>query len=194
MFKMSPQQLVRGGLKFGFEKFNKTGTSSIQFYTEGLMNNQRDIFAWYNSYLGYNGINLECMIKKYLIPIQEFTNRKGGKYTQGIYLGGFIQGGLYSGEFVGEEIDRDPITNVRTSTPYAYEAKPRNAAAGFTIGVQRLFWKVLAIDAYMGAGFQIAKQNIEGSPASWANKAYNFSDATYRGVIPKFGLVVGLIL
>jgi hypothetical protein len=192
IFKMSPQHLALNMLKVGLEKINKSGTRSFQFYLQAVANDKRDNYG--GSTFGYDGIGVEFMIRKYLSPMQQVTTRKGRQFMQGIYFGGFIQGGIYSGKVDDEWISWDPITQTYSSTTYKYTDKPKNVATGFTIGMQRIYWKVLTLDAYIGAGYQISQQNISGNAPEWAVEYYDFTEANYQGILPKIGITIGLAL
>lgn len=191
LFKMSPQHLTLNMVKIGIEKVNATATNSVQLYIQAIANNNRDTYFWNN---GYDGVGFELMLKRYLLPIQEATTRKGKPYTQGIYLGGFVQAGKYRGDFEGTSTMWDPVTQTYTTTDYNYQDKTTNGAFGFTIGLQRIFWKVLAVDAYVGAGYQLSNQNISGTRPEWAFNFSDFSDVNYNGILPKIGITVGLVL
>jgi hypothetical protein len=191
LFKMSPQHLTLNMLKVGLEKVNTDATNSIQLYAQVIANNDRDTYFWNN---GYDGGGFELMFKRYLLPIQEATTRKGKPYTQGIYLGGFLQAGAYHGNFADIYTSWDPITQNYITVEYNYKDKTSNGAFGFTIGLQRIFWKVLALDAYVGAGYQLRNQQVVGDKPIWVYDYIDFSDVNYRGILPKLGLTVGLVL
>lgn len=191
LFKMSPQHLTLNMLKVGVEKVNTDGTRGIQLYIQAVGNDAREDYYWSN---GYDGVGFEFMLKRYLLPIKEITNRKGRSFAQGIYLGGFVQAGNYKGGFAWEDYVWDPQNQTGSNISYEYTSKTINGALGFTIGVQRIFWKVLALDAYIGAGYQLSNQRITGNAPEWAIDYYDFNEVNYRGVLPKIGLTVGLVL
>lgn len=197
IFKMSPQHLAVNVLKVGGEVVNTSGTGSFQLMLQAISNNKNESY-WTNNGMPYNGFGTELMFKKYLFPLQKITTRKGRQFSQGIYFGGFLQGGLYSGDFAGTEHtwnwDNTTQTYVRTDYDYDFSTKAKNAAAGFVIGLHRVYWKVLSLDAFMGAGYQAGHQKITGNPSEWANELYNFTDPYYYGILPKFGFNLGLVL
>jgi hypothetical protein len=197
IFKMSPQHLVVNMLKVGGEVVNRSGTGSFQLMLQAISNNKNENY-WTNSGMPYNGFGAELMFKKYLFPLQTITTRKGRQFSQGIYFAGFLQGGLYSGDFAGTEHtwDWDDVTQtyIRSDYDYDFSTKAQNVAAGFTIGLHRVYWKVLSLDAFMGAGYQAGHQKITGNPSEYANELYNFTDPYYYGILPKFGLNLGLAL
>jgi hypothetical protein len=196
IFKTSPQHLVLNILKVGGEVVNKSRTGSFQLMIHAIANNRND--SYWSSAMPYNGFGTEFTFKKYLFPLQTLTTRKGRQFSQGIYLGGFLQGGIYSGDFEGTDSDYswdDTVQDwVRTETPYDYSTKAQNVAAGFTIGFHRVYWKVLSLDAFIGAGYQSGYQKITGNPSEWADEYYDFAEPHYTGMLPKFGLNLGLVL
>ena len=192
VFKMSPQHLTLNMLKIGGEVFSKTGGTSYQFMLQAASNN-RNSNAFGNSF-DYNGGGLELTYKKYLSPLQEITTRKGRQFMQGIYFGGFIQGGLYGGDHSYYEWSWDDQTQTNIRTEYNYSTKAKNMAGGFMIGIQRIYWKVLSLDAFIGAGYQVGHQKFTGNPTEWASYVYDFTEPHYYGILPKFGLNIGLKL
>ena len=192
LFKMSPQHLTMNMLKVGGERLNKSRTKSFQLYVQVVSNNKREDYA--GSSFGHDGLGSEFMYKKYLLPFKELTNRKGRQFTQGIYFGGFIQGGYYKGNFRNNGFSWNPMTQTQISYTYDYLEKVSNGALGFTIGIQRLFWKVLTLDAYLGAGYQLSNQNITGTAPAWVTDFYDFNEVNYVGILPKFGLTIGVVL
>jgi hypothetical protein len=195
IFKTSPQHLVVNVLKVGCEIVNQSGTGSYQVMLHAIANNKNE--TYWSSSIPYNGFGTELMFKKYLYPLQTITTRKGRQFSQGIYLGGFIQGGIYSGDFEGTDSDyswdETSQTYVRTESDYDYSTKAKNVAAGFTIGFHRVYWKVLSLDAFIGAGYQAGHQKITGTRSEWA-EFYDFKKPHFYGVLPKFGLNLGLVL
>jgi hypothetical protein len=192
IFKMSPQHLVQQMIQVGGERFNKKKSTSYQGLLKAVSKTQTYFCCGNFGYDGYRGGGAEVSVRKYLMPMQSLTNRRGRQFTQGIYIGGFLQGGSYHGNFSGDETFFDPQTNVRTITPYQYSSKVKNMAAGFTIGLQRILWDVLALDFYVGAGYQASDEVVVGNRPGWY--AFNVTNPSYYGVLPKAGMYVGLTL
>ena len=191
LFKMSPQDLVNNTLKVGGEFLNTLNSKSISVFLQGIANNTGG--GYWNGHQ-YNGLVTEIIVRKYLLPIQERLNRKDLPYTHGIYFSGFLKGGAYSGDFKGDDTSWDPVTNIRTSTPYQFSFKAKNIAAGFMIGLQRMFWKTISLDVYMGAGYQASQVSYKGTISSYYSSANYYGKPDYSGVIPKFGVLIGLAM
>jgi hypothetical protein len=195
IFKMSPQHLIMNTLKIGGELLNKDRTKSFQVMLHAIANDKSnaDYYYWSNG-APYNGVGAEFTFKKYLSPMQEMTTRKGRQYMQGIYFGGIIQGGAYSRDFDGFTEYWDMQTQSWISERYTYSIKAQNIAAGFTIGFHRIYWKVLSLDAFMGAGYQLRNQKTTGETPDYYGEGYDFTYPNYYGILPKVGLNIGVTL
>ena len=191
IFKMSPQHLVLNMLKVESEFFNRPKSRSYQASVQVVSNN--DGKGYHCCAFPYNGIGAEFGMRRYILPLQETTTKKGRQLTHGIYLSGFIQGGTYRGDFKGVDSHHDFQTGIRTDVPYEFSTRINNAAIGFTIGLQRIFWRVLSLDAYVGAGYQGNRATINGNQPD----GYGYAEIgapNYDGVLPKIGLSLGLAL
>lgn len=196
IFKVSPQHLTRNMLKVGGEFFNGKKTRSYSVLLQVVSNNKSNDPYSFDRILPYNGGGVEVSFRKYLSPFQDLTSKRGRAFQQGIYFSGFIQAGTYSGDFQYD----DYVYNTQTSTyeiiTYQYSKSAQNGALGFSIGVQRTFWKVLSLDAYLGAGYQIANLKNEGQTPEhiYGNYDYDLDQPSYYGILPKVGLLLGITL
>jgi hypothetical protein len=196
MFKMSPQHLIQTTLKVGGEFFLKTKPASITVFLQAASNNSSKEETYI--LFPYSGFGAEVGIRKYISPMQTITNRKGRQHTQGIYFSGFLQAGTYKGDYNFIAYDYDPQTQTSTQQQIIYSQSAQNMATGFTIGLQRIYWNILSLDVYVGAGYQLSNDEIKGDfPADFDLRFYKSSgihDAGYTGVLPKGGLMLGIYL
>jgi len=72
-----------------------------------------------------------------------------------------------------------------------------NWGTGFTIGFHRTLWNVLYIDAYLGGGIQWSDVIQMSTPNFNFDNYSSYSgitDPAYQGIMPKFGLQLGIAL
>jgi hypothetical protein len=195
LFKVSPAHFAINTLKLGAEIFNKTQTKSIVFYGYGRLENSQDLSSYYDEQ--YNGLGCELQYRKYISPLKSYTTRRNRNYLQGIYAAGYLQGGSFvrKGDFVQYTYTG---SYPPSSTTYYLHESAKNLGTGFIIGVQRTLWSVLFIDAYLGGGIQWSdvSKNIVTAPGTTIDY-YNYNDITspgYQGIMPKFGLQIGIAL
>jgi hypothetical protein len=193
IFKMSPQHLTQKVLKVGGEVFNESKTRSYQLFLQAVSDNKNGEYFCCDDF-GYNGFGTEIGMRRYLLPFKEVTNRRGRQFTQGIYFSGFLQGGLYRGDFEGIDYVYDPGLNTSTPIAYDYTSNVRNVAVGFTIGLHRVIWKVLSLDVYMGAGYQASNEKMTGQKPDLNYYYYLLNSPRYYGILPKVGVYLGLTL
>lgn len=196
IFKTSPQHLTRNMLKVGGEFFNPTKTKSYSIFLQAVSNNKSNDPYPLDRILPYNGAGIEISFRKYLSPFQEMTSKRGRVFEQGIYFSGFVQAGAYSGDFTYDDYVYNDQTQTYDMITYHYSKSAKNGALGFSIGVQRTFWKVLSLDAYLGAGFQISNLDVEGQTPDqyYGVSDYDLDQPGYYGILPKVGLLLGITL
>jgi hypothetical protein len=194
IFKMSPQHLFVNTLKVGGEILNEERTKSFQFMINAIANDKKDDDYYWTTGAPYNGLGAELAYKKYLSPMRELTTRRGRQFLQGIYFSGLIQGGGYTRDFEGSDSFWDSQSQTWVTDYYQYSTKVQNIAVGFTIGLHRIYWKVLSLDAYIGAGYQIHNQTTSGETPEYYYEDYGIIYPNYTGILPKFGLSLGLVL
>lgn len=194
VFKLSPFHFTQNTLKVGIEAFSEDRTKSLNIYA-GVRTSTENTSDLYTTDRGYDGVLGELQYKKYVSPLKEYTSRKNRTYVQGIYAGVFVQGGAYSGNRHYVEYNFDPVTQVATNVEYRYKEDAWNAAIGFTLGAQRVFWNLLFVDVYIGGGLQIADGTKTG-PVPQGNPYYYYHntsyDPPYEGIIPKIGIQIGM--
>jgi hypothetical protein len=198
LFKLVPQNFVENTLKVGVEVFNGNRSKSYSLYLYGRLDNDNN--ANQPNYYGdfyYKGLGSEFQYRKYISPIKLYTTRKGKNYLQGIYVSGYLQGASYvnDGDFIFSSYD--PNTGQRSQTLITINETTSNIGTGFTIGVHRTLWNVFFIDAYIGGGVQWSDVNRTTTPSIPINGYYGYYDITdpgYQGIMPKFGLQVGIAL
>ncbi|MBX2897463.1 MAG: hypothetical protein KF763_18620 [Cyclobacteriaceae bacterium] len=198
LFKTVPQSFMIKTLKVGVEVFNESRTKSYSLYVSGRLdgNNGSPVFYYDDDF--YQGVGAEFQYRKYLNGFTPWKTRRDREYVQGVYIGGYVTGGTFSnkGEFTTHQ--RNFNTGQITSTAYYLEDYILNYGAGFTIGYHRTFWKVLFFDAYVGGGAQLSKidRNYDLSrPEEYYVTSYQgIASPGYQGIMPKFGIAVGIAL
>lgn len=188
--KISPQHFISNSLKVGIEHFNKNFSKSfVVFFNVTAEGSDNEILGG----RGYNGLGGELQYRKYVSPVKQYTTKKNKSFYRGIYAAGFAQGGSYSGKFCGVDRTYDWATQTFTSTPYEYKEDIGNWAAGFTFGYQRTFWDVVFVDAFIGGGFQFSDRILVGEIPEFYDYA-DISHPNFQGILPKFGVQVGISL
>jgi hypothetical protein len=175
LFKLSPQHFTQNTLKAGGEFFNKEFSRSFVVYFSAAAGNNPNDYFYYSDY-EYSGLSGELQYRKYISPVRFQTSKRGREYYQGIYFSGFVQG--------------IPVYVVE----YNYHESVGNFAFGFTLGVQRTLWKVLLIDLYVGGGLQLSDIIRSGQVPQAPYYFYygGISNPSYNGILPKFGLQIGI--
>jgi hypothetical protein len=198
LFKTVPQSFMINTMKVGVEVFNKSRAKSYSLYLSGRLDGDNGAPAFYYEDDFYQGFGVELQYRKYLNGFTSRKSRRDKEFLQGVYIAGYLTGGTYSnkGEFTTHQ--RDFNTGQITSTSYYLEDYIQNYGAGFTIGFHRTFWKVLFFDAYLGGGVQISEINRTLDPITTSEyyfSSYNGITAPgYQGIMPKFGIALGVTL
>jgi hypothetical protein len=190
VFKLSPQHFTQNSLKGGVEHFNKHHSASVAVFITGRMEKNEDSF--YGD--GYDGLAGELQVRKYISPMTTITSRGDRVYQRGIYGAVYVQGGTYSGDFKSEYSYYDPNTGAFvTGAQYDYEEHTGNWGGGFTIGYQQTLWQVVFVEAFIGGGLQFSDRITTGMVP---DQSYFYYDSIwnpyYRGILPKFGLNIGI--
>lgn len=194
LFKVAPQNFINNALKVGAEFFSKSKERSYLVYLSGSFNPDNNDYSYYPA-----GIGVEFQYRKYIAPLTVYTTKRNKEYLQGIYVSGYVQGGSYSAEYSDFNYYYNPANpNQPVPTTYTTEESSYNYGAGFTIGFHRTLWKVLFIDAYLGGGLQgshVEKTTTPTLPPNpYTYTYYDITDPRYSGVLPKFGLQIGVML
>ncbi len=198
LFKSVPQNFAIHTLKVGVEFFNKSHTKSYCLFLSGRLDGHSDsqLFSYDDDF--YKGMSGEFQYRKYLSGFKNQQTKRGKSYLQGIYIAGYLSGGSYlnKGKFSNTRYDYNTGQSIRT-TLYVDESVI-NWGTGFTIGFHRTFWKVLFFDAYLGGGVQISEieRNYSPSiPTAYYYSSYNgIMTPGYQGIMPKFGVSLGVSL
>lgn len=192
LFKVSPQHFIASTLQVGIEHFNTDFSKSWNF-SIGLRN-QGNNQNTYNDEV--RGGELDLQYRRYVRPFQTFTSRRNRTYAQGIYVGPFLNGGFYTVD--NRYTSTWTYTNstgqsVTQTDTYGSEYETQHLAAGFTIGLQRTFWEVLTLDAFVGGGLRAT--NLRMISSGDRNNIYNgLLDPAFSGIFPRIGFKVGIAL
>lgn len=198
LFKVVPQNFVDNTLKIGTEFFNKSRSKSVSIFVYGRFDSDPNSGPFYYGENRYKGLGGEAQYRKYISPLQPYVTRRNKNYLRGIYVAGYIQGASYSneGNYISSHYDRN--TGQYTSTVVNVHESIGNWGTGFTIGVHRTLWNVLFIDAYVGGGIQWSDVIRTVSPPVNPNySGYYYTGITspgYQGIMPKFGIQLGIPL
>lgn len=197
LFKVAPQNFINNTLKIGAEIFSKDKKRSYAIFGYGRFTSTNNDPYYYEYYPpGFGG---EFQFRKYLSPLTVYLTKRNKEYLQGIYVSGYLQGGSYSANYIDYRYYFDPNNPNQQSQNYTVEESIVNYGGGFTIGFHRTLWKVLFIDAYLGGGLQGANVDKTISPTPpqspyGFSDYYDITDPRYSGVMPKFGLQIGVML
>jgi len=188
LLKFSPQHFFVNTLMVGTEHFNSTLSGSWNF-SVGVRNQGN------NNSFGPNilGADVNVQYRRYVRPMQATVSRKNRSFTQGVYVGPFIQGGFHTVENTfGVMLITDPFGNpVQHRRGWMYETW--NVAGGFTLGVQRTLWQVLVLDVFAGGGLRHANTNVISN--EFGNVFFNdVFDPGYTGIFPRIGFKIGITL
>ncbi len=198
LFKAVPQNFIDNTLKIGTEIFNKSRSKSISIFAYGRFDGNTSNEPIYYGDKLYNGFGGEAQYRKYLSPLKQYTTRRNKNYLQGIYVGGYVQGASYLDK--GDRIytNYDFINRQQTSAIVTVHESIKNWGTGFTIGLQRTLWSVLFIDVYIGGGIQwsdVTRTITPGNVVNNSNGYYGWFFAPgYQGIMPKFGVQLGIPL
>lgn len=181
--KNSLQHFSINSLKLGVERLYSTRKKSLAFFVTA-----RDR-RWGYTYEGYRGLSGEIQYRKYIRPMKENFSRRNIKFYQGVYLAGFVQGGMYTGKF-------DEHFYWHPGIAFDYREDISNCAAGFMFGIQRSVWEVIFIDAFLGGGFQSMDRDVSGPriPANGHNPYSVLFGPQHQGILPKIGVQIGIAL
>jgi hypothetical protein len=187
--KLSPQHFTENSLKAGLERFNMNHSLSVAVFITGRMEKNEDSYVGE----GYDGLAGELQVRKYISPMKTVTSKKNRTFNQGIYGAVYLQGGTYSGDFRGEYSYYDANGAWVTGVSYDYEDHVGNWGGGFTIGYQRTLWQVIFVEAFIGGGLQFSDRIITGKKPDESYFYYDsILDPYYRGILPKFGVNIGI--
>ena len=198
LFKTTPQSFLVNTLKVGVEIFNQPRNKSYSLYLSGRLDGDNGAPAFYYEDDFYRGVAVEFQYRKYLNGFMDHKTKRGRTFLQGVYMGGYITGGTFSnkGEFTTHQ--RNFNTGQITSTSYYLEDYIFNYGGGFTIGYHRTFWKALFFDAYVGGGIQLSEIDRKLDPINTSDYYYSSYNGVaspgYQGIVPRFGIALGVAL
>lgn len=194
LFKLAPQNFAQNTLKIGIERFNRNFSKSMVIYLSGMLGDRIEDYDYYA--YGYNGLGAEVQYRKYIMPMEFQVGKKDHEYYQGIYFAGFLQGGSYNADRYSAYFTIDQNTGATIKVVnYDYKETVSNVAFGFTLGWHRTLWKVVYVDIYVGGGLQFADITRSGQLPQYGFDSYYLdapSDPGYQGIIPKFGVHLGI--
>jgi len=198
LFKTTPQSFLTNTLKVGLEVFNKSRNKSYSLYLSGRLDGDNGAAAFYYDDDFYQGFGAEFQYRKYLNGFTSRKSRRDKEFLQGVYFGGYLNGGTFSnkGQVWISNYDNSTGQVVRNSV--YREEYIFNFGTGFTIGYHRTFWKVLFFDAYLGGGVQLAaiERNYDptGQDGYYLSSYNGITTPHYQGIMPKFGIALGVAL
>lgn len=189
IFKISPQQFLINTLSIGIERINKSYDKSYSLALSG----RTESFNQSSNSTGINGLMTEFQCRKYIKPLREYTSKKNRTYVQGMYFSGFLQAGKYTSTIRYLYPYYQPYMPLSPVYFSGYKENIANVTTGFTLGIQRVFWNTLFVDVYIGGGFQYANVVRTGNqPPQGYSDYYEIGAPGYSGIVPRFGLLVGM--
>ncbi|TXH28238.1 MAG: hypothetical protein E6Q96_05390 [Cyclobacteriaceae bacterium] len=198
LFKTVPQNFLINTFRVGVEVFNKSHTKSYSLYLSGRLDGDTGAPAFFYEDDFYRGVGGEFQYRKYMSGFSSRKTRRDREFLQGVYIAGYLTGGTFSnkGEFTTHYRDFD--TGQVTTTMYYVDDKILTVGTGFTIGYHRTFWRVLFFDAYVGGGAQFSEVDRKYDPTTSSDyyfSSYNgIASPGYQGIMPKFGITLGVAL
>jgi hypothetical protein len=196
LLKLAPQNFTQNELKMWGEIFlGAERKKSLNLSLYGRLSQQDQTMYFYPGEV-YTGLGTEIAYRKYISPIKKMETRRGKSFLQGIYASGYVQAGRFSSEGTITTYVYPTNNSPVATAQYDVREEVSNMGFGFTLGVNRTLWKVLFIDAYIGGGLQFANQTLsEPLPPNAFYGFYNdITDPGYQGILPKFGLLIGVRL
>lgn len=198
VLKIAPQQFAVKSLKIGIERFNSAFNKSYSIYLIARKEKNNE----FQFPEGYDGLGGEFQFRTYLKPLATYHNRNGKGYDLGVYLSGYIQGHSFSGDQFYLYSVVDQTTGGYFVAPFTRHVSIGNWGTGITIGLQRVLWEIVTLDAYVGGGFQWSDVTGAGygppplnyHAENYGNTANNFSDPEFQGILPKAGVHIGIRL
>ena len=175
VFKLAPQQFAVNTFQLGFEHFNEAMNRSMS-YNLGFTVEQAS-----NDY-SKNGVSGEYQYRFYFSKFTDKISRRSPvKYKEGAYLGPFAKLGWYNVSAVIYQYYPSGASTTKNEVYNVFAVNP-----GFTIGYQRTIAEMLVIDIYAGGGVRTVDRNFSN------NYGYSIIDVEFKGIMPKFGMNVGI--
>lgn len=190
LIKLSPQHFIANTLQIGTEHFNRDFSKSVNF-TFGIRNQGGN--DMYDRKI--RGGDFDFQFRKYVRPLQPFTSRKNRSYVQGIYFGPFINAGMHKvdNEYTSTWTYSGPAGQTTQSVTLGSRYETQHIAGGFTIGLQRTFWDVVALDVYVGGGLRASNINVISNIEN--REIYTtVMEPGFSGIFPRIGFKLGVAL
>jgi len=187
LLKLSPQHFIVSTLQIGTERFSRDFSRSWNLAV-GVRNQGGS-----RSYsMQVRGAEIDFQYRKYVRPMQPFTSRKNRSYLQGVYVGPFVNGGIFSvdDEYFWLSSDMHGNPQWRGS---GNKYNSRQVGGGFTIGLQRTFWDVITLDVFAGGGLRYSHINIVSD--QFSNEIFTtVTGPGFSGIFPRIGFNIGITL
>lgn len=191
LVKISPQHVVVNTLQMGTEHFTSNFARSLAFDVgiryHGQFLDTEDLIE--------RGVDLGFQYRTYIRGLASVTTHRKRTIVQGIYAGPFVHGGMVR----RRQITGFYSTYIGGVTPPRFEQRiDRNDfeeyffATGFTVGVQRIFWNVLAVDVFAGGGMRWSQVQFLAPQQRPLNT--DVITPGYQGIFPRIGFKIGVAL
>ncbi len=182
ILKISTVAFLDETFELGYERFNKrhTGSWNVNFGIQGSNSNSR------NQKFGFK---YDLQYRAYPMGLGERYSKIGNLYRRGIYGGVFLRGEIIDKTY--EFYHFDVSQNFGTDRTNEQEITAFNP--GVLIGIQRTFFDIIYIDVFLGGGMRFV--SIRNSDPLYDENQSIFRDIyddDYEGVVPRFGLSIGL--
>ncbi len=191
LFKISPQHFGVNTLQIGTEHFNSTLSKSLAIDLgirhHGQFLNTEDLVE--------RGVDVGFQYRTYVRALRYFVTTRKRTLVQGIYAGPFVNAGMVrsrqvTGYYTSSFSSSAPPRFEQTITQNDFE--DYFFATGFTIGVQRVFWNVLAVDVFAGGGMRWS--NIRFLEPQRQQLNTDVTTPGYQGIFPRIGVKIGITL
>jgi hypothetical protein len=189
LLKFSPQHLIASTLQVGVEQFNRSYSRSWNLSVG--VRYQQDMDEQVHRGANIRGAEANFQYRTYLRPIQKLVNQRNKTFAQGLYVGSFVDAGMFSVDSEEKQVSGSPPWESWIASGAIYDT--RHIAGGFTVGLQRTFGKALTIDVFAGGGFRHAAIEMISNRFNSTVGAGDLQQAL-PGFFPRIGFNVGILL
>ena len=195
IIKLSPQHLVRNGLRAGVEFFNESHRFSNEILIEGIYS-QQNVFDDPAAIgkLSSSGFIVEYGFKYYVSGLK-VNKTLFSERVSGFYVGMGVQGGSYKEVHGINHWPKNSVANRYDQVGISSQIFNFNVIGGVTKEVAERVY----IDAFIGAGVQTGGTKISTDKID-IQEITNRIDGTSgaglftRGVIPRVGIKLGIAI
>jgi len=192
LLKLSPQHFVASTLQIVVEQFNPDFSRSwnVSIGVRYQENNRGQGREHQGEYI--QGADVNIQYRFYVRPIQIVTSPKNRQFAQGLYVGPFLNAGMYEVDDEGYRMSSSSPGNF-SRTAWGNRYNTRHLAGGLTVGLQRTFWKVMMVDVFAGGAFRYCDVEMVSNQVS-TERAIGVLHPGFHGFFPRIGFNLGITL